>query len=281
MDAPAPAPLQPLRLLVGLAVGVAVWIVWWRVTGEELAVGPTLHPAPLLGGAALLTTIVALQVVRTATLFPTLGLRGTVRPVLVGHGINTLLGMAGDVAEAVWLVRASPAPTSETLGRLLYRAVGTAGGAALALGVGIGGIATLAGAGAMVFVAVVGHTGSPGTILGWTVPHMPPLGSRATWTHLAALVLQVAAGVAAIALVLDGVDTPIAWVDACAAFGAQDLATYAPVPLASLGLQQVAITWALGGDGTAWGASLHHALCLAVGLAALALTPGRLSQPEA
>lgn len=263
------------RFAGGLILGVGVFAAWWTLAGP-LGRLRIVRPEALIGAGALLALALGLQVGRTAWLFPRLGWAGVWRPVVFGHGANTVFATAGDLAEAGWLVRDGGLPVGETLARLVVRAAGTAAAMAFSVAPVLGALGwALAGGVALAAVALARrfrrwlawfgpeeHAGDPG------LPWGPSLGMTAV------ACAQISLEAVALALVFVAVGEPLGGPQAMAARGLVELSTYLPVPLAGLGVHHVGLEAGLAlGDhvGLGWGTVAHHAVSLALGGVAMAV----------
>lgn len=250
--------LDRRRLLAGLFVGLGAWTLWWTFVSTPLA-WSDLRAEPgllALGGAC---GVVALQVVRTRALLPEVPAAPVRHVVLLTHGLNTAFSVAGDVVELAWLTRGTGLATADVVGRVLYRAVGTALAALAAVGVGVGGVWAGVGLAAFGLYVGVGLLGGAGRLLP---------GPVAVLAHAVALVAQTALAGFVVWASARAAGGAVDATTALAGSGVVDLLSYVPLPGATLGLHQAGFTWSTQEAG---GATVHHLVAVLVGVGALGL----------
>lgn len=256
------------RPLAGALAGLVCLLLWWRWAEPGVPGGLWWPGVALAAGVSL--AAVGLQVLRTAWLFDDLAPRAVARPVLWGHGLNTLVALAGDATELAWLVRHSGQGPAALARRLVLRTGGSAAALGLLIGCGLLGPALWWGllVGALGLVALLWQRRGEGPLvrgalqLGLAVPHV----------GLETLAV-LAAGQAVGAPVPPGV--------AMVGRAGVELATWLPVPLGGAGVHHVALSAGgamAPGQISAEAVVLHHLITVLVGMIALGLGLGLRSQ---
>lgn len=238
------------------ALGLVVFAWWWWSTPLSLT---SLQLGLLVPGAAALLCALGLQVLRTTVLFPAVPWRRVIAPVLLAHGLNTVVGLLGDASELAWLCARSGVEPGEATRRLLLRSAGTLFSVGALVVFALSTAWTTAGALTVLAAGALVASRWPGW---WSLLLTQCL--LATWQALIeALAVQAA-------LAATGASDPVAAAQLGRA--AVELATSLPVPLAGIGLHHVALdaTLTAASQASSEAVVLHHALTVGVGAAAWA-----------
>jgi len=256
---------------VGTAVGLGLLSLWWDTHASEVQALALSRTGWLVAGVLAAAVAMWIQWARTIWLLKVDEPQALLSPVLLSHGLNVFLpSLLGDAYEVGAVSRITGRPIRTILTRLIHRFATTLG----ALGV-LAAAALFTQRPNLGFVVLLGAVVGPllmdrltpalGPLIG--AEATPGLGLTQTLLHLGLAVLQHA--VSAVTLFCFGVaiGSAVSPATAAAMLSMADLMTYAPVPLAGVGLHHWGVSAAAGFLGTVPAAlvAFNHAMVVLIG----------------
>mgnify|MGYP007024835449 FL=1 len=247
------------RLAVGTVLGAILTAVWWHLAEPEL---PSLvHGGWVVAAMVAMGAAVGMQIGRSILLIPEMPAERWGALVLWTHGLNTVLALSGDAAEALWLSRSSTLKLSPLAGRLVLRVAGSA------FGVGI--LVVFAATSPRLWLGVA----LPGIGLAWALRQRTDRVSRLT-VQCGLGVLHTGIEALAVGCAARSVDVTVGPAVAMLGRAGVELGTWLPVPLGGTGVHHLALTGAgelLGSPTAAEAVMAHHIITLVVGMLALGI----------